>query len=374
MTKKKDNNYYVYVHRKKTNGEVFYVGKGKGRRAWRFHDRNRLWKRTNDKYGCIVEIVQNNLQEWYALELEIDLVLKHGRVDNNTGTLTNLTDGGEGFQGCVQSEESRKRQSVRMSGRGSPVYNHEVVEFINVKTQEEFTGTRNEFKLYTGLSSYNIFHKHTRHAGGWIVKGSLNDREITPIISGFKGTYNTNSVVDRNIYSFINIDTLQELTCSRLEFYETTGVLPNQLFSKRVHRTVYKWALKSVFEEYGADFLRSPISKTKHYNADKNIYTFINLNDDSVFIGTRLEFVDKYKINPKDLFGKSYLFKHWILEGTNMANVKTDYIKYNFIHIDGRTYKGTRQAFKLEFDVDTSTLFYNNVQLNKSCKGWSLLK
>lgn len=166
MTAKKDNNYYVYVHRKKTNGDVFYVGKGKGRRAWRFNDRNRLWKRTNDKYGCIVEIVQNNLQEWYALELEIDLVLKHGRVDNNTGTLTNLTDGGEGFQGCVQSEESRKRQSVRMSGRGSPVYNHEVVEFINVKTQEEFTGTRNEFKLHTGLSSYNIFHKHTKHTGG----------------------------------------------------------------------------------------------------------------------------------------------------------------------------------------------------------------
>lgn len=43
--------FYVYVHKKKTNGEVFYVGKGSGKRAWSAFGRNSLWKRTADKYG-----------------------------------------------------------------------------------------------------------------------------------------------------------------------------------------------------------------------------------------------------------------------------------------------------------------------------------
>ena len=58
--------YYVYLHRKKTTGEVFYVGKGSGKRAWDNHGRSDPWRKTVSKHGKIVEILQDNLQEWYA--------------------------------------------------------------------------------------------------------------------------------------------------------------------------------------------------------------------------------------------------------------------------------------------------------------------
>ena len=59
--------FYVYVHKKKTNGEVFYVGKGSGKRAWSAFGRNSLWKRTADKYGWLVEIVQDNRKDGHFL-------------------------------------------------------------------------------------------------------------------------------------------------------------------------------------------------------------------------------------------------------------------------------------------------------------------
>ena len=43
-------NYYVYVH-KKPDGKIFYVGKGKNKRAWSISDRNNLWKKIVSKYG-----------------------------------------------------------------------------------------------------------------------------------------------------------------------------------------------------------------------------------------------------------------------------------------------------------------------------------
>lgn len=88
--------YYVYLHRKKTTGEVFYVGKGKNKRAWDRHGRSDLWKKTATKCGWDVEILQDNLQEWYAFELETGLIALYGRLDLGDGSLVNLSDGGEG--------------------------------------------------------------------------------------------------------------------------------------------------------------------------------------------------------------------------------------------------------------------------------------
>ena len=71
--------YYVYVH-KDPNGEVFYVGKGTGRRAWS-QDRDRVWHRyVSEKLAgrYEVEIIKNGLNEEEALELESEIMLKHG--------------------------------------------------------------------------------------------------------------------------------------------------------------------------------------------------------------------------------------------------------------------------------------------------------
>lgn len=87
--------FYVYIHRKATTGEIFYVGKGTGRRAWTAKNRNVYWHRVVKKHGLVVEIVLDGLQEWAALELEIDYIALHGRKNTGYGSLINLTDGGE---------------------------------------------------------------------------------------------------------------------------------------------------------------------------------------------------------------------------------------------------------------------------------------
>ncbi len=71
--------FYVYVWYKKDTPT--YVGKGKGKRAYR-------------NPSVDVEIYQNNLSEDEAFRLEEQLIEKIGRKDTGEGTLVNLTKGG----------------------------------------------------------------------------------------------------------------------------------------------------------------------------------------------------------------------------------------------------------------------------------------
>jgi len=105
--------FYVYVHRRATDGQVFYVGKGRGQRAWS-NARNEYWHRIVKKHGLLVEIIVSGLQEWYAFELELELITKHGRE-----TLCNLTNGGDGASGCIRSVETRKK--ISKSKKGVPL-------------------------------------------------------------------------------------------------------------------------------------------------------------------------------------------------------------------------------------------------------------
>ena len=94
--------YYVYVHKRKSDGRVFYVGKGFGYRAWSRHHRNDHWNKIAAKHGFNVEILERGYAEWYAHEREIQIIEKYGR-DN----LCNRTDGGEGCSNPSQSARER---------------------------------------------------------------------------------------------------------------------------------------------------------------------------------------------------------------------------------------------------------------------------
>lgn len=103
--------FYVYAHRRAATGEIFYIGKGYGRRAWSTSGRSKHWRNTVAKEGLTVELVATGLQEWYALELEMALISLHGRRDTGHGQLVNFTDGGEGTVGAIATKESRMRKS-----------------------------------------------------------------------------------------------------------------------------------------------------------------------------------------------------------------------------------------------------------------------
>ena len=81
----------VYLHRRATDNSVFYVGLGTKNRPWCTDGRNPYWVNTYEKYGLVVEIVDDLLTYDEAAELEIELIRKYSKQYQ----LTNMTKGGE---------------------------------------------------------------------------------------------------------------------------------------------------------------------------------------------------------------------------------------------------------------------------------------
>lgn len=89
--------YYVYIHKERSAGKVFYVGKGQGKRAWSKSNRHAKWRETvaalDGKWD--VEIVKDGLSELEAYDLEAELVNQFGGSAAEGGGLSNWFPGGE---------------------------------------------------------------------------------------------------------------------------------------------------------------------------------------------------------------------------------------------------------------------------------------
>lgn len=90
------NRFYVYVHKRATDGSVFYVGKGSGKRAWHVSGRNDWWKKTVAKHGFTVEVCQSEMSESSAFLLERWLIAKFRHEKEK---ISNISDGGDGPSG-----------------------------------------------------------------------------------------------------------------------------------------------------------------------------------------------------------------------------------------------------------------------------------
>ena len=97
--------FYTYFHTRNDTKAVFYVGKGRGSRAHDFN-RNTHWLRTVKKHGRTVHFAMTGLSESEAFEHEKFLILCFKDLN---APLTNMTDGGEGTSGYVQSLEVREK-------------------------------------------------------------------------------------------------------------------------------------------------------------------------------------------------------------------------------------------------------------------------
>lgn len=115
----KGEHFYVYEHRRADTGEVFYVGKGHGKRAHSNGNRNLHWRHIVAKHGRTVHIVEGGLTEESAFQREIALIAKHR---SRGAALVNMTDGGEGCSGCARAPESEEtRAKKRASAIGRPM-------------------------------------------------------------------------------------------------------------------------------------------------------------------------------------------------------------------------------------------------------------
>ena len=109
--------FYIYEHWRPDTNVCFYVGKGKGNRAWIMAKRNPYHKAIQSKLISLgmsidVRIVIKNLSEETAFLIEKDRIAFYG-IEN----LSNLTLGGEGSSGFIPNDQWKEKQSLAHKGK-----------------------------------------------------------------------------------------------------------------------------------------------------------------------------------------------------------------------------------------------------------------
>jgi group I intron endonuclease len=139
--------------------QPFYVGKGKGRRAWRHscyigkhhnpHKDRIIQKLLDIGKSPTVVIIKDTLSEERAFTLEKKIICLIGRFNLGEGPLTNVTEGGEGISGYVWDTEQRSKiTGEARSGKNNPFFgkNHsEETKKLMHEIHRDTTGVNNSF-------------------------------------------------------------------------------------------------------------------------------------------------------------------------------------------------------------------------------------
>jgi hypothetical protein len=96
--------FYVYVHKRASDGAIFYVGKGSGQRAWSKNKRGLHWHAVCRKHGVTIEIVRRFDSEEESFVFERALIAE---CRAKAIALANKTDGGEGAAGVKHTAETK---------------------------------------------------------------------------------------------------------------------------------------------------------------------------------------------------------------------------------------------------------------------------
>ena len=166
---------YVYRHIRKDKNEVFYIGIGSDSdyyRANKFSERNEIWNRIKNKSDVFVEIIYDNIDWKTACDIEKSLINQYGRINNDTGILSNMTNGGEGtfnkviseetryllgngVRGKKRTEESKKKQSESTKGVKKPKEHGDKIKQYRIGKKMSEESKLKISKSSKGRSSWN---------------------------------------------------------------------------------------------------------------------------------------------------------------------------------------------------------------------------
>ncbi len=136
---------YVYRHIRLDKNEPFYIGIGTDNNFKRAREKTRrseFWNKIVSKTDYEVEILFENIDIEKAKKKEIEFISLYGRKNLYTGTLVNLTNGGDGAFGRVfsHSEESKKKMSQTRKGMTSNRKGKKLSEELKKKLSDSKKG------------------------------------------------------------------------------------------------------------------------------------------------------------------------------------------------------------------------------------------
>ena len=150
----KERKFYIYGIFRPDNNELFYIGKGTG---WRHLKsarpdntnsiKNRIIKKIiKEGKEPIPKILFDNMTEEEAYSKEVELINEYGRISDGSGTLANLSLGGEGgLSGVEFSEEHKKNMSIAKIGSNNPMFGVKLSKEQKRVLSEIRKGNKNHF-------------------------------------------------------------------------------------------------------------------------------------------------------------------------------------------------------------------------------------
>lgn len=118
--------FYVYVWFIVSTGEIFYIGKGSGRRYKSLSSRSRRFMKVLEEHECSSRIVQFFDNEDDALSKEAELIGYYSNVSSN---LVNATFGGDGSR--ANGEFTDWQRGMIKKSRNAPSSVYKTPEFRN---------------------------------------------------------------------------------------------------------------------------------------------------------------------------------------------------------------------------------------------------
>jgi hypothetical protein len=185
---------YAYLRSKDSKtakaGTPYYIGKGTGNRAWSKYNHGNKTPKNKDH----IIILESGLTNIGALALERRLIKWWGRVDNNTGILRNLTDGGEGSNGKVMSDDTKRKLREAFLGKPAPKSKYE-------KSSSYVSGMSGK-KLTLAQRL-----KHSKNnTGEGNPRAKLNEQKVLEILKLLKDPNNlTNDIADKYNISYATV-------------------------------------------------------------------------------------------------------------------------------------------------------------------------